>query len=60
VTAMVWVAWFKAITHDLYEMIPGFLAGFATTIVVSLLTDPPEGAREELKDVARTVGRPFG
>jgi sodium/proline symporter len=60
VTAMVWVVWFKAITHDLYEMIPGFLAGFATTIVVSLLTDPPEGAREELEDVARTVGRPFG
>ena len=58
-TAMVWVVWLKSITHELYEMIPGFLAGFAATIVVSLLTSPPEGAAEELVEVKHAVGLPF-
>jgi sodium/proline symporter len=60
VTAMLWVLWFKPLTHDLYEMIPGFLAGFGATVVVSLLTTPPPGAADELEDVRRTVGPTFG
>jgi Na+(H+)/acetate symporter ActP len=32
-------------------MIPGFAAGFAVTIVVSLMTDPPEGAAEEMDEI---------
>ena len=59
VTAMAWVLWFKPLTHDLYEMIPGFLVGFAATILVSLMTDPPAGAARELEDVKRAVGSPF-
>lgn len=53
VTAMAWVLWFKALTYDLYEMIPGFIAGFAATIIVSLMTRPPDGAAEEFDDVLR-------
>jgi sodium/proline symporter len=59
-TAMAWVLWFKPLTHDLYEMIPGFLAGFAATILVSLVTRPPDGAAAELEDVRRAVGSTFG
>lgn len=59
VVAVAWVLWFKQRTFDLYEMIPGFLAGFLATILVSLLTAPPPGAAEELDDVRATVGHPF-
>ena len=59
VAAMVWVVSLKSMTYDLYEMIPGFLAGFAATVVVSLLTNPPEGAAQELAEVKRAVGLPF-
>jgi sodium/proline symporter len=41
-TSIVWVELFKAQTHDLYEAIPGFLAGFVVTYVVSALTHKPE------------------
>ncbi|CAN5873134.1 hypothetical protein BH23GEM9_BH23GEM9_07440 [soil metagenome] len=51
-----WVLLFKSQFYDLYEMIPGFLAGLAFTVVVSLLTRPPEGAAEENDDVRREVG----
>jgi SSS family transporter len=54
-TAVAWVVFFKAGFHDLYEMLPGFLAGFAVTIGVSLVTRPPEGAEEELEAVRRAV-----
>ena len=55
------VAWAVVKEHflDLYEMIPGFAAGFAVTIGVSLFTTPPPGAAEELDDVRRVVGGPF-
>ncbi len=41
-TSVVWVLVFKAKTHELYEAIPGFIAGFALTIIVSRLTHKPE------------------
>lgn len=44
-TSIIWVELFKARTYDLYEAIPGFIAGFAVTILVSVLTYRP--AREE-------------
>ncbi len=37
-TAVLWVVIFKERFFDLYEMIPGFAVGFATTIGVSLAT----------------------
>jgi sodium/proline symporter len=37
-TSIIWVEVFKAATHDLYEAIPGFIAGFVVTLVVSALT----------------------
>ncbi|MEM9406747.1 MAG: sodium/proline symporter, partial [Acidobacteriota bacterium] len=46
---VVWVQFFKAQFYDLYEMIPGFLAGLVATVVVSWMTEPPEGAGEELE-----------
>jgi Na+/proline symporter len=52
---VLWVLLFKELFYSLYEMLPGFLAGFAVTIGVSLLTRPPEGAREELDSVRRAI-----
>jgi Na+/proline symporter len=46
-TAVVWVVGFKGATYDLYEMLPGF----ALTIGVSLLTEPPEGIDEDFAEV---------
>lgn len=57
VTAVVWVIALKERFHGLYEMIPGFVAGFLVTIVVSLLTRPPEGADAEFASVWRAVKR---
>jgi sodium/proline symporter len=56
-TTMGWVIWLKPHFWDLYEMIPGFLAGLAATVLVSLVTDPPEGAEEEMASVHRKTGR---
>jgi sodium/proline symporter len=53
--AVTWVLFFKGHFYDLYEMLPGFAAGFIVTIGVSLLTKPPEGADEELESVWRAV-----
>ena len=58
-TAVVWVLTVKAHFYDLYEMIPGFAAGFLVTIVVSLFTKPPPDAGAVLDDVKRVVGGPF-
>ena len=58
-TAVLWVVLVKEHVYDLYEMIPGFAAGFIVTIVVSLFTEPPPGADAELDDVKRVVGGPF-
>ncbi|MDH3222104.1 MAG: sodium/proline symporter [Gemmatimonadota bacterium] len=55
VTTVVWVLVFKERFYDLYEMIPGFTAGFVVTVAVSLLTRPPDGAAAELKDVRATL-----
>lgn len=56
---MAWVLLFKEKFYDLYEMLPGFFAGLAATVAVSLVTEPPEGAEEEFEDVHREVGHPF-
>jgi sodium/proline symporter len=53
--AILWVVLLKARFFELYEMIPGFIAGFAVTIGVSLFTTPPEGAAQEFDDVRRAV-----
>ena len=59
VTAVMWALVFREHFLDLYEMIPGFAAGFAFTIGVSLFTKPPSGASAVLDDVKRVVGGPF-
>ncbi len=40
ITVILWVLVFKGRFYDLYEMIPGFIAGFAATFGVSLFTRP--------------------
>jgi Na+/proline symporter len=57
-TAIFWVLFFKDSFFDLYEMIPGFLAGFFATIGVSLVTSPPESAETEYDAVWRAVRTP--
>jgi sodium/proline symporter len=54
-----WVVWFKAGFHDLYEMLPGFFGGLLITVVVSLFTHPPPGAKDEMRRVREEVGRPY-
>jgi sodium/proline symporter len=47
VTAVLWVVFLKPYTYDLYEMIPGFLAGAGATVAVSLWTRAdPDAVRE--------------
>jgi len=43
-TSIIWVAHFKAGNYDLYEAIPGFIAGFVVTYVVSVLTQKKPGS----------------
>jgi sodium/proline symporter len=57
---VIWVMAFKTQFYDLYEMIPGFMAGFVFTIGVSLLTRPPEGAEKELREIHAELGPVFG
>ena len=52
---ILWVLLFKEDFYSLYEMLPGFLAGFAVTIGVSLFTRPPEGAADELDSVRAAI-----
>ena len=59
VVTVVWTLLFKERFFDLYEMLPGFFAGLAATVAVSLVTEPPEGAAEEFDAVHREVGHPF-
>jgi SSS family transporter len=59
VTTVAWVVFFKEGFYDLYEMLPGFAAGFLFTIGVSLFTAPPEGAEEEMAAVREEVGPVF-
>ena len=59
VVTVVWVIWFKERFYDLYEMIPGFVAGLACTIGVSLMTEPNAEAVAELESVHQAVGPVF-
>lgn len=52
---VLWVLLLKQHVYGLYEMIPGFAAGFAVTIGVSLLTKPPKGAGKEMHEVRRSI-----
>ena len=38
VTTLVWILFFKEVSHGLYEMIPGFIMGLLFTVIVSLYT----------------------
>jgi sodium/proline symporter len=60
VTTVAWVLFFKSGFYELYEMIPGFLAGLVFTAGVSLMTEPPTGAAEEHEAVWHEVGSAFG
>ncbi len=55
-TTVLWVLFFKERVLDLYEMIPGFAAGFGCCVTVSLATEPDIEAMAELDDVHRAVG----
>jgi len=59
VVTVVWVVAFKERFYDLYEMIPGFIAGFGCCIGVSLLTDADQEAAAEMESVHATVGPIF-
>lgn len=56
---VLWVLFFKSDFYELYEMIPGVLAGLAMTIGVSLAGTPPIGAEREFDEVRRAAGHPF-
>lgn len=56
---VLWILLFKAQFYDLYEMIPGVLAGLVATVAVSHFTAPPEGAEAEFESVRRAVGHPL-
>jgi sodium/proline symporter len=58
-TTVAWVLFFKERFFDLYEMLPGFAAGFLFTIGVSLVTETPDGAEAEVKAVRAEVGPVF-
>jgi len=58
-TTVVWVLAFKEHFYDLYEMIPGFAAGFLAIVVVSLLTSPDMDAVAELDEAREAVGPVF-
>jgi Na+/proline symporter len=59
VATVVWTIWFKERFYDLYEMIPGFIAGFVCTISVSLMTDVDRDIADEVDSVRRAVGPVF-
>jgi sodium/proline symporter len=56
---VLWVEFFKAGFHDLYEMIPGFAAGMLACVAVSLLSEPDLDAVAELESVREEVGPVF-
>jgi Na+/proline symporter len=58
-TTVLWVVFLKERYWDLYEMIPGFAAGFACTVGVSLLTAPDPDAIRELEEARTAVGPVF-
>lgn len=58
-STIVWVLFFKEQFYNLYEMIPGFTVGFLLTVGVSLVTQPPEGAAEELQEIRASLRQPL-
>jgi sodium/proline symporter len=56
---VLWTLLLKERFYDLYEMIPGFAAGFACCVGVSLMTQPDEEAAAELDSVRVAVGPVF-
>jgi hypothetical protein len=46
-----------ALSGRLYELIPGFLAGLAATVLVSLATRPPAGVEAMFDAMERPLGR---
>ncbi|HUU26726.1 MAG TPA: sodium/proline symporter [archaeon] len=52
--AMIWRIFFYSSTN-LYEMVPGFFGALIIIVLVSLFTQPPERAAEELGYVSGTV-----
>jgi sodium/proline symporter len=59
ITTVAWVLFFKERFYDLYEMIPGFAAGFVCTVGVSLLTTADTEAIQELEEARVRVGPVF-
>ncbi len=55
VVTVVWALFLKERYWDLYEMVPGFAAGFALTVGVSLMTPADPDAAEELEAVRRAT-----
>ena len=43
-TSVVWVLWIKSHTYDLYEALPGFVAGALVTLLVSKMTASSEAS----------------
>jgi sodium/proline symporter len=60
VATVAWALFLKERYWDLYEMIPGFAAGFALTIGVSLITSPDAESVAELEEVRRAAGPLLG
>jgi len=56
---VLWVELWKASFYDLYEMIPGFVAGLAACVAVSLVTTPDPEAMAEVESVREEVGPVF-
>jgi sodium/proline symporter len=55
-TAILWTLQIKEHFYDLYEMIPGFAVGFAVTIIVSLMTEPPaQEIQDEFDEIRRSI-----
>ena len=50
-----WVLIFKDRFYDLYEMFPGFAAGFIVTIAVSVMTKPNDEAVQEFDEIWKEV-----
>jgi SSS family transporter len=59
VATVVWVVALKERFWDLYEMIPGFVVGFACTVGVSLAGEPDREAVAEVEEARRAVGPVF-
>jgi sodium/proline symporter len=51
---MIWAIFFKSSTN-LYEMVPGFFGGIIIIVLVSLFTQPPQKAAQDLESVSETV-----